>query len=341
MTYTKNVVIGGGNAATGYPNGSFLVQDKDFSLGIASSIKSITTNGNDWQKKGILKCAAYDINGSYKEVLTLGAKELNLFDGYHKITRTNSYFNGEVRCQYIGPMLDATGAVLATNIGNPTDRFSEMWVDVGGYKTSDKRLKENITPLEYGLSTVLQLKPFTYVLKSEINGSDHHGFIAQDLQIIFPNSIVAGSETDSSCLGVEYTEFVPILTLAIQQQQSIIDSLKYRLDLVFASNIIKDNSKVTSYKITLNQLPLLFQNHPNPFNGFTFIDYYLLDNIANAFLKVIDNTGKLIKAFPLNKTGFGQVELDCSNLAIGTYHYSLLVDSSLIDTKTMIIAATD
>jgi len=64
-------------------------------------------------------------------------------------------------------------------------------------------------------------------------------------------------------------------------------------------------------------------------------------NATNAFLRVIDNNGKLVKAFPINQTGFGQIELDCTNLASGQYHYSLLVNSKLIDTKSMIIASNN
>jgi len=120
------------------------------------------------------------------------------------------------------------------------------------------------------------------------------------------------------------------------KQQAIIDCL--RQNLVFTSNQIKDVKKITNQKEVLNQIPLLFQNHPNPFNGITFIDYFISSNTSNSFLKVIDNYGKLIKAFPINKTGFGQIELDCTNLAQGTYYYSLLVNSQVIDTKSMVIA---
>ncbi len=66
-------------------------------------------------------------------------------------------------------------------------------------------------------------------------------------------------------------------------QQSIIDSLKEKLDLFFSSNKIKDNKNIGNQKEVLNELPLLFRNHPNPFNGFTFIDYFLPLNASNAF----------------------------------------------------------
>ena len=337
-TFTKNMVIGGGNSNTGYPSGSFLTQDANYSLGIASSIKGNISHA-DWDEKGLIHCVAYDYNNYQFDVLTLGAEELSLFGGYHKITKTNSYFDGETRFTYIAPMIPATALVTGNNIGNSGDMFEEIWVKGALLNGSDRRLKENITPLEHGLKTILNLKTYSYNLKN-IQGVKHYGYIAQELQKIFPNSIVGGKETDTSYLGVAYNEFVPISTLAIQQQQQIIDSLKQRLDLIFSSNPVKKDMSIATQKETLNQSPLLFQNHPNPFNGVTFIDYFLPANSTNAFLKVKDNNGKLINSFQLNHAGFGQVELDCRHFAAGTYYYSLIVNSKLIDTKIMVIAAS-
>lgn len=70
-------------------------------------------------------------------------------------------------------------------------------------------------------------------------------------------------------------------------------------------------------------------------------DYFLSSNASNAFIRVVDNNGKLIKAFQINAIGYGQVELDCSNLVSGTYHYSLLVNGKLIDTKSMVLTNLD
>ena len=70
-------------------------------------------------------------------------------------------------------------------------------------------------------------------------------------------------------------------------------------------------------------------------------NYFLPSNASNAFIRVVDNNGKLIKAFQINAIGYGQVELDCSNLVSGTYHYSLLVNGKLIDTKSMVLTNLD
>jgi len=239
-----------------------------------------------------------------------------------------------------------TSCTSGSSMGNGSNWWYEITTQISTVM-SDKRLKENIEPLKYGLNSILSLKPYTYNFKTKKN-EVHHGFMAQELKEIFPNSIVRGKETDTSYFGVVYDEFIPILTLAMQEQQAIIDgqkasidSLKRKLDLVFASNPIKENKNINTQKEVLNQLPLLFQNHPNPFDGITFIDYFLPQNNTNAFLKVIDNNGRLVKVFPINQTGFGQIELDCSNLASGQYFYSLLVNSKIIDTKSMIITVAD
>ncbi len=257
----------------------------------------------------------------------------------------NQIWGNDIHAENLIPITPCitTSCTSGSSIGSSLAWWYEVTTQISTVM-SDKRLKENIEPLKYGLNTILSLKPYTYNFKSKKN-EFHHGFMAQELKEIFQNSIVRGKETDTSCMGVIYDEFVPILTLAIQEQQAIIeaqkasiDSLKEKLNLVFASNTIIENKNITAQKEVLNRVPLLFQNHPNPFNGFTFIDYFLPDNVSDAFLRVIDSNGKLVKAFPINKTGFGQIELDCRNLSSGQYHYSLLVNSQIVDTKSMLIA---
>ncbi|MCC6722130.1 MAG: T9SS type A sorting domain-containing protein [Bacteroidia bacterium] len=114
-----------------------------------------------------------------------------------------------------------------------------------------------------------------------------------------------------------------------------------KLELIFASGQIKDSKIINTQNEILNQLPLLFQNHPNPFNEKTLIDYFIPETTSNAFLKVTDINGKIVKVFQISKSGFGQMELDCSNLAIGKYFYSLIVNTQVVDTKAMFIKRID
>jgi hypothetical protein len=98
---------------------------------------------------------------------------------------------------------------------------------------SDIRLKRDIQPMsKYGLSTVMQLKPVTYFYKADKTNHPEVGFIAQDMQKIIPE-VVSGTEGDISkgeTLGLSYGNLVPVLTKAIQEQQSEITSLKSEME---------------------------------------------------------------------------------------------------------------
>ena len=98
---------------------------------------------------------------------------------------------------------------------------------------SDRNLKDNITPLGSCLDVVAALKPVTYQYKEEYSKdqSVQPGFIAQDLQ-----DAMAGKEylegivqAGPNHLNVAYQNLIPILTKALQEQQSLIQDLTTRL----------------------------------------------------------------------------------------------------------------
>jgi hypothetical protein len=52
------------------------------------------------------------------------------------------------------------------------------------------------------------------------------GFIAQEVQPVFPEIVT--KQKDGS-LGIRYTELIPVLVKAFQEQQAEIDDLKARI----------------------------------------------------------------------------------------------------------------
>jgi hypothetical protein len=96
-------------------------------------------------------------------------------------------------------------------------------VSASAYTTrSDFNLKDDIFDLKYGLNDVLKLQPVEYTYKS--NGSKQLGFIAQDIGTILPE-VVSFEES----MSVNYQAIIPILTKAIQEQQSLIKALEQRI----------------------------------------------------------------------------------------------------------------
>jgi hypothetical protein len=95
---------------------------------------------------------------------------------------------------------------------------------------SDYRLKENIVPLENGLDRVLQIKPskFNWIE----TGEESEGFIAHELQEVFPGAVTGEKDAVYSSTGnikpqsVDYGRITPLLVKAIQELKAEIDALK-------------------------------------------------------------------------------------------------------------------
>ena len=99
--------------------------------------------------------------------------------------------------------------------------------------SSDYRLKENITPMTGALDKVALLKPVSY--KWKVDGSDGQGFIAHELQAIIPDCVsgekdAVDAEGNPIHQGVDTSFLVATLTAAIQEQQTIINNLKARIE---------------------------------------------------------------------------------------------------------------
>jgi hypothetical protein len=111
------------------------------------------------------------------------------------------------------------GAVIVGSLGTGTVYSN------GGTLTntnpSDRNLKENIAPINYGLNEILQLDPVTFNWKDNININKQFGFIAQDVQEVMPDAVVEGEY-----LGLEKDAIYTALINAIKELKAEIDELK-------------------------------------------------------------------------------------------------------------------
>jgi hypothetical protein len=90
---------------------------------------------------------------------------------------------------------------------------------------SDARLKENIVELPSQLESICALRPVEFDYK---NGSGHQiGFIAQEVQEIYPDVIAEGEDGMLTLTGWSKTE--ARLVKAIQEQQAMIEDLKAKV----------------------------------------------------------------------------------------------------------------
>jgi hypothetical protein len=103
-----------------------------------------------------------------------------------------------------------------------------------GYATrSDARFKKEILPLmaDKLLGLFMQLKPVSYYLNTDKIPADdperlRFGFIANEVEKIFPNIVVNAGMPEDVERGMEYDALIPVLVSVVQQQQKEIEALK-------------------------------------------------------------------------------------------------------------------
>ena len=128
----------------------------------------------------------------------------------------------------------------ADNGAYPLQVNGQIFATNATIATSDRKFKENITPLNKGLEIVNKLKPvtFNFITDTENNFSEYEevGFIAQDVDRAlstetFAKSIVKSADDSdpNSTMGLASQNLIPILTKAIQEQQALIKALEQRL----------------------------------------------------------------------------------------------------------------
>jgi len=94
---------------------------------------------------------------------------------------------------------------------------------------SDESLKENIVELTGALEKVKNYRCVEYNFIADETKSKKIGFIAQDWQKDY-DQIINKNIDDN--LGIKYTETIPVLLKAIQEQQTQIDALQSEINLL-------------------------------------------------------------------------------------------------------------
>ena len=98
---------------------------------------------------------------------------------------------------------------------------------------SDASLKENIRDLETGLSEVMALRPrrFDWIEETKLGTKDIAGFIAQEVEPIMPDLVSESKYSlEETKKSVRMGDMIPTLVKAIQEQQTIINDLKARIE---------------------------------------------------------------------------------------------------------------
>lgn len=183
-------------------------------LGLRSTAKGINSNAQGYQ------CMAEGNNS-----IAFGSQGIASFDGSAVIADGSDSFlfaNGSnsMSMRYAGGYFLFSNAAMSTGVklnANATSWSSE----------SDVRVTQNVSEINYGLATVLKLTPKKFQYKKS-NDKYILGFIAQDVQKLVPEVVDVPSNSEQF-LSIHYSELIPVLTKAIQEQQTQIETLRHDL----------------------------------------------------------------------------------------------------------------
>ncbi len=247
-------------------------------------------------------------------------------------------------------MLKVGNGFPGTEIGSNVDMMA-VWSPNGGYnkmyaeeyyKASDSTLKSNIVPVRNGLEKVLQLKAYAYDLADNKMDADgqmiptirrEYGFLSQEVEKALPEVKITQDLKEVKLM--DYDQVIPLLVASTREQQEMIESLRKEIETLKKGEETADGS---SGFIGTEKKTVLFQNKPNPFKEKTLIEYEIAsENFRKASILIFDMNGTLLKTYPVNQSGKGELPINGNELKAGMYIYSLIVNDREIDSKKMIL----
>lgn len=231
----------------------------------------------------------------------------------------------------------------------------------GIFGGSDAKLKEEVKQESKILDKLKQLRAINFKFKENeyLNFPTElqHGFIAQELEKIFPELVTTikhpildkanldnnVNEKDYSkevkfyeFKAVNYTGLISILTGAVQELDQKYDdeiqTLKKEIE-----NLKKQplSARKSDNSTTIDEYEMS-QNIPNPFDNQSIINYSLPKNEKSASIAIFDFNGKFIKEFKLTETR-GAITISSSEIGKGIFLYALITNNEPIISKKMII----
>jgi len=272
----------------------------------------------------------------------IGSSGSPLFNQDHRII---GQLHGAPSCEY-GHQFDCTCGLPEGSYG----RFDLSW-EGGG--TRSTRLKDWLDPLNTGVE-VLDGKGCEVVnLHNETINDDN--FIVRTIEGCEVNvdNVIIGS--DAYYVEIIGHKKIEIISMVVEEGSSVVinngtrvsqssssssfSSLPSSRSLLDSGDIEEDVAEgiVESIIPALEDVPLLYQNAPNPFTGETVIRYYVPQTEQAAWLRIIDINGTTVKTENISDTGEGQLILNANALSSGIYFYSLMSGNNVIVTKRMVV----
>ena len=351
-------VLGTGVQYGVYGSGVFGVYGSGSTYGVYGSgtygvYASSTTSGGDGVHSNVSGTSNYGVNA-------YSANSIGVYGGTGNSSSYAGYFSGNVFCSGLYSGSDEKLKKNITRVDNAMDIINKLQPKFYEYRDDGN------------------------YAKMKLPAGKHYGFVAQDLEKVLPglvkqtqfNTAKAGGgeelpvasrpdpkggtaqPTPTELLkavtgemidfkAVNYTEFIPILVKAMQEQDQVIiekdkkiEAMQTEIDKIKEILVAKGLMTSKDIKGNVDDRVIntrLDQNVPNPADGTATVRFFLPATINKASLLVTTSNGAVVKTFSIAKNGEGTISIPSAELPAGAYNYSLLIDGKVSATRKMII----
>lgn len=271
-----------------------------------------STSGYNYGVYGLLKTG----NSTHYGAGVFGSNEEGEIPA---VERLAGYFRGRTRVvgDFFATTVNTTSdARLKTNVANVN---KDILVQINKLRP----IQFNWQQIEYSISNDTTSAKTTFFSKDTEFDRKHYGFLAQEVQKLFPELV---HEDGEGYLSINYVELIPLLAQSIQELSAEVEELK------------KSNAATPRIqkKNDIEQA-ILYQNNPNPFSVDTKIAYLLPVTSQKASLYIYNMNGLQVAEYSIYNMGEGFVTVSAGTLKAGMYLYSLIADGQVVDTKRMIL----
>jgi hypothetical protein len=334
------------------------IENKTGTSGTATGLR-IINNAGGYGMRGI------DINQSGSTFFSTGIN-IRMDNSASSYSRIDAFVNKQgTSTSTFGSTYGVRGSITSTSttstfgaaIYGSSPTTNSNWfagyfdgnVTVNGiFTSSDEKLKEEIKDEENILEKIMELNAVTYKFKENdhlnLPSTLQHGFIAQNIEKIFPELVtsirkpIVDKENkivdEFEYKAVNYTGLISILTSSIQELTLTTRELNAKVEAL--ENEKREREVVEEAKKIEEEVGFTMdQNIPNPFNSQATISYTIPSGVK-ANISIFDMSGKYIREYNLTDQK-GELLINSNEIGKGMFIYSLISEGKIMVTKKMIV----
>jgi hypothetical protein len=217
---SRNATIGGTLSLGGNVVSDLLFTDASYDIGKAGA----TRPRDGFFSRNLTAGGTLSVAGNYGSAFTGNANGSGV--SYSVVDIRNANTTKDANTVALGLGLtgasDMSGAYYVNFFdadGATTGSISAASGTTVAFNTSsDARLKEDVQPFTGALDILAKVQPRTFTWKKD--GHRDRGFIAQELQPVYPYAVTGDPNDPLPRMGVDYGKLTPLLVAAVQELEA-------------------------------------------------------------------------------------------------------------------------